>query len=90
MTEDFIIHHTCFFCKHYDHSRFSLSSTRHFCRAFPQAIPLEIATGQVEHTTPYPGDHGIQFELAEYHGEGPPDWNDRQAVREFLKRHGIS
>lgn len=89
MTEDFIIWHTCAFCKHLDWDRSSISYGRYFCRAFPQGIPMEIATGEVEHTTPYPGDHGIQYEPIEDNGEEPPDLNDRQAVEEFLKRHGL-
>jgi len=32
------------------------------CEAFPSGIPEEILTGQVSHTTPYPGDHGLLFD----------------------------
>jgi len=32
------------------------------CRAFPEGIPFEIAYGDNDHTTPYEGDGGIQFE----------------------------
>jgi len=32
------------------------------CEAFPDGIPDEIAYGDVDHTKPYPGDHGIRFE----------------------------
>lgn len=32
------------------------------CKAFPYGIPNEIAYGDNPHTTPYPGDHGIQYE----------------------------
>ena len=31
------------------------------CTAFPDGIPLEIVVGKVVHTTPYQGDHGIQY-----------------------------
>jgi hypothetical protein len=34
------------------------------CRAFEGEIPLEIWAGENHHTAPYPGDHGVQFELA--------------------------
>lgn len=33
-----------------------------YCEAFPDGIPDEIAYGDNTHTSPYPGDHGIQFE----------------------------
>ena len=32
------------------------------CAAYPRGIPEEILTGEVDHTEPYKGDHGIQFE----------------------------
>ena len=39
---------------------------RHFhrlhCTAYPRNIPLPIASGEVDHMVPRPGDHGIQFE----------------------------
>jgi len=31
------------------------------CKAFPDGIPNEILIGEVAHTSPYPGDGGIQF-----------------------------
>ena len=31
------------------------------CKAFPAGIPLPIWRGKFNHTTPYPGDHGILF-----------------------------
>jgi len=40
---------------------------RHFhedntCRAFPRGIPKPILIDRADHTKPYPGDRGIQFE----------------------------
>lgn len=32
------------------------------CTAFPDGIPMDIWTGKVSHTEPYPGDGGIRFE----------------------------
>jgi hypothetical protein len=32
------------------------------CSAFPDRIPREIWNGERDHTTPYPGDHGVRFE----------------------------
>ncbi len=32
------------------------------CKAFLLGIPEEILIGEVDHTKPYPGDNGIQFE----------------------------
>lgn len=32
------------------------------CAAFPDGIPVNILVGNLIHTVPLPGDHGIQFE----------------------------
>ena len=32
------------------------------CGAFPDGIPKEITMGENNHTKPYPGDDGIQYE----------------------------
>lgn len=38
------------------------SSEEAHCRAFPKGIPDEIAYGDNDHTKPYPGNQGIQYE----------------------------
>jgi hypothetical protein len=58
-------------CKHFMHAR-EKPGTEHssfpevmwVCAAFPypKGIPKEIAYGTNDHTTPYPGDNGIQYE----------------------------
>jgi len=35
------------------------------CEAFPSRIPQAILIGKVDHRKPYPGDHGITFQLKE-------------------------
>jgi hypothetical protein len=48
----------CSLCKHVDPKQ------KRKCKAFDE-IPLEIWLGEVDHTEPYPGDNGIQFEPIE-------------------------
>jgi hypothetical protein len=45
----------CFDCIHF--KKASLT-----CKAFPEKIPDEIFWKRGDHTVPYPGDNGIQFE----------------------------
>lgn len=54
----------CLLCAHY---RIGM----HKCDAFPEGIPVEIFTGLVDHSKPYPGDHGIQFKAYEGDDELP-------------------
>jgi hypothetical protein len=49
----------CMWCKHYHRSGPTA------CDAFPERIPDEIWYSCNPHTEPFPGDHGIQFELDE-------------------------
>ena len=38
---------------------------RRTCTTFPEGVPLEIWIGDNNHTSPFPDDHGIQFELSD-------------------------
>lgn len=48
----------CFTCKHLN----EWSCSHAICEAFPKGIPKEIWNHKNDHTQPYPGDHGIQYE----------------------------
>ena len=48
---------TCHGCRHI------FSVLARTCAAFPRGIPDEIWIGENDHSQPYPGDNGIQFEL---------------------------
>jgi hypothetical protein len=52
---------TCEGCRHLDWMPRD-GAQHETCAAFPEGIPLEIWKGECAHRTPYPGDHGIQFE----------------------------
>ena len=47
----------CSFCAHFDAHKEGRT-----CKAFPRGIPDQIWLGQIDHTSPSEGDHGIQFE----------------------------
>lgn len=51
----------CNLCTHYHINR----EEKNTCDAFPDGIPEEIWVGDNDHTKPYEGDHGIQFEPIE-------------------------
>lgn len=47
----------CVFCRH-------LKKGEDFrCDAFPDGIPSDIIENNADHRKPYPGDHGIRFEI---------------------------
>ena len=48
----------CTGCNHFNFSNHGA----HTCDAFPEGIPSDIWEGKNDHTKPYTGDHGIQFE----------------------------
>lgn len=48
------------------------------CDAFPQGIPFQIQSGDIDHTKPYPGDGGVRYSPAE--GIGPIDMGSSQLV----------
>jgi hypothetical protein len=48
----------CLTCAHFH----AYERSGEFCDAFPDGIPLDILKGKNDHTAPYPGDHGIQYE----------------------------
>ena len=49
----------CFYCKNWDRNNHDVPGT---CKAFKKGIPEPIWTGEHDHTEPYEGDNGIQFE----------------------------
>ena len=48
---------SCFRCKHF------LGTKAGRCNAFPDRNPEQIWSGKFQHTEPFRGDQGIQFEL---------------------------
>ena len=50
---------SCFDCAHFR----GAEKGKIRCLAFPDGIPRELMKRGVIHNSPYPGDHGIRFEL---------------------------
>ena len=51
----------CDVCKHLHNGKKSKAT----CDAFPEGIPSEVLWNKHDHHMPYPGDHGIQFEITD-------------------------
>ena len=51
----------CKLCQHYQREN---ESGKLHCIAFPDGIPIEIITGEYDHTNPFNGDNGIRWELS--------------------------
>jgi len=47
-------------CKHLFPVKIGDKSAK--CKAFKKGVPFAIISGEVDHRTPYEGDHGITFE----------------------------
>lgn len=66
----------CLTCKHMHAT--GAANGQSACDAFPDGIPFVIQTGDVDHSKPYPGDHGILYAPAE--GVGTLDMSGGQLV----------
>lgn len=51
---------TCPTCRHM--IGVDVEAGRYICVAFPDGVPDEIMTGEIDHTQPVDGDHGIRYE----------------------------
>lgn len=52
----------CLRCKHFLQGEQEDPDRGLYCVAFPGGIPDPIVFSDHDHSTPFPGDHGVQFE----------------------------
>lgn len=67
----------CIFCSHYNHE---LDEAENDCQAFNE-IPVEIMSGERQHTESYPGDNGVMFHL---NPDKTDEYIDYQEMRNSL------
>jgi hypothetical protein len=67
----------CMKCKHRTEIG-RLDNTGWKCKAFPEGIPQEILTQELDHTKPIEGDHGFLYEskvYADHEGKYTISWD---------------
>ena len=63
MVEGQVLKSQCLYCKHLDTKNSWTPVLK--CGAYKTKVPLEIIRNEIDHTKPYKGDNGIQFEPIE-------------------------
>ena len=57
---------------------FNSAAVEMVCAAFPDGIPIDTAIGKNDHSEPYPGDGGIEFERLKDRRPGYIAWKSRR------------